>query len=407
MARGRGRARGRGQGSPRSSKAGATSAVEPNPAATLSGLPPELQRAIFSFLPNQYGIFACITLNKKLSYAAKAVIHRHVNFIDNYPGLSKFLRFIIGRPELWGEVVFLECGREEPQDDDAIGDHASNLLPLLLILPNIRTLHLSDVPATQVDAVFSAVGRLSHLITFQYAGLTDADEVGVYSCPTWAQIRAAIQTTQLTRLTLFSLTGSFQPVNQAGLQDLRLSNLQLSDDNLRSLVEASAVTLRCLIVYACDQMTAGALVLIGQLVPQLERLELASDTIPEEDIPPRFLAPFRNLKVLELDGTLVHGPALLAVSAPLETLRLLDGNLSAALLTASLVRICGLEARQPSKRLQLKLVEIGADWPESDWDSVVVRRLMKNRIELTRAPQTVCEEYGVDLIRTNDTAEDD
>jgi hypothetical protein len=380
MARGRGRGRGRGQGSLRGSKDGATpAATEPNPAATLSGLPPELQRAIFSFLPDQHAVFACLTLSKKLSDAARAIIHRHVDFDDDYPGLSKFLEFIVGRPALWGEVVSLECGRDEPQEDDAIGDHAPNLLPLLLILPNIRTLHLSDVPTTQVEAVFSAVGRLSHLTTFQYAGHTDADQVGVYSCPTWAQIQAAIQTKRLTRLILFNLSGTFQPVNQAGVQDLRLADLQLLDGNLRALVEASAVTLRVLIVYRCDQLTAGALALIGRLVPQLERLELASDTIPEEDIPPRFLAPFRNLKVLELDGTLVYGPALLAVSAPLETLRLLDGNLSAALLTASLARICSLEARQPSKRLQLKLFEIGADWPESDWDSVV-RRLMKNRI---------------------------
>jgi hypothetical protein len=364
MADGAGARVGRGQDSEGIEAAEtATEATHILPSATLANLPFEVQTHIFSSLPNQKAIFPCITLNRKLSQSARAVLHRHVDFGDDLVAMNRFLAFMLGRPKLQADVVSLGCVRllREGDEEESVWEvaQASGLVALLGILPNLKVLSFSELLAPQVD----------QLVYFSY--FNDSHDLSPHRLhPKWSHLQQSLGEKRLTALRLHYISGSFQNLHQTCLRVLDLFSSNLSDGDFRDLVQPSASTLRRMSIFDCRRLSSATLNVLGTLVPHLEQLEIESTTIVPHA---HFLAPFTTLEILELEGTLVDGPALLALSSPLRTLRLLYASPPAAFLAAGLVRLCGLPIRTLGQPLKLQLYCAGDAWSLGDWNAVQVR----------------------------------
>jgi hypothetical protein len=165
---------------------------------------------------------------------------------------------------------------------------------------------------------------------------------------------------------IHSMNGDFQELGQTTLRRLKLFDVFLSDDDLRTLLQGSSSTLAELTIDWCSGLTAQALTLLGTSVPHLETLELQYMSIPAQDIPIGFLALFTRLKNLHLDRVVANGRALLRVSRTLRTLRLSNADISPTFLTAALVRLCGPDLCGRSQQLQLGMC-MPTGWAEEHW----------------------------------------
>jgi hypothetical protein len=139
-------------------------------------------------MKDQREIFPCITLSKKLSQAARAVLHRRLDFTTNL-SMSRFLAFIIDRPEFQREVVLFKSAFDHNETGAAVAD-ASSLLTLLVLLRDLKTLSISEVLSSPASAVFSAIGHLCKLKSLVLLGPSALSSV--YVIPSWAHLRSAI-----------------------------------------------------------------------------------------------------------------------------------------------------------------------------------------------------------------------
>jgi hypothetical protein len=359
-------------------------------------------------LPDQTRVLPCLTLCRKLGTAAQAVIHRRICYTESYRPLQRLLLYLSTRPEMAKDVRQLTLKHDEDylmdrwdggkfhihlneiridsfdaENEDRQVDWANGvayqacLLPLLLLLSNLRRLELQFFLECQLEDCVQAIARMPNLKHFSYCGdvsIPLGDDVHCH--PTWEELAEALTPSRLHRCVLRSIEPDFHPLPFPNLACLNLVELVgLSDENLKSLVQQTSKGLTLLSIFRCYDLTVQAIVIIQQECPNLTELRLEFDegSFDPIECPAHYLTAFPKLRHLSLYGGVLNRYILASLTVPLKSLHLGRSHIAAGWVILCLVKQRTLWSGRASKAPLHIVLEDFYDWPSEDWEMMSAR----------------------------------
>jgi hypothetical protein len=261
------------------------------PQTSITDLPFEVLHAILDLLEDQRAIYPCLFVDRKLSAVAQMALLRRV-VLRSSADLRLFALYILARSGLQDRVTHLHCETQtasifEVKTTDIVGvetqaSHLSLLLPVLLALRGLESLHLNRALTTQCEDVVAAIGqlkRLEELGTLVPVGRSHLPSSGAF---TWAHIARILRTTpNIKSIALGDLTDEPQVFSlPASIRAVKIGRLhrRLNTEDFVTLLSRLPVTagsgLTSLKIRS-SSITLHSLVVIKHYGANISCLELA------------------------------------------------------------------------------------------------------------------------------------